>query len=578
MLDGTADPDGQVELRPDRHPRLADLQHFRNPAAVDGLARRRDRAAEQVRELLEHREVLRVPEAVATAHDDVGFLRSKAALFRELLKLLERRVDVRGPELDRLPDDFARPLRIVRWRDEDVPPYRSHLRTVLLAQDVGEALPAEARADHVEVALHVDVELDAVGRQAGLEDRVKAASEVPSVLRRAVEDDLRFVTANQLGHHLGVRSRTVNLEDWIVDDDHAVQAVADRVLREVVDSVSQEDAGQGRRPQVREAPAFADQLHAHVSQSLLAVLEEHPHPAEMGLVLEDVAVRHRAITRSAIKASRSCRTVSSGSPEKIRPARGGNFTVSTLATIVGELNSPTFFGSMPTSAHDQWVIRPPRSTRIFPVSVGSRGRLQPKFTVHRQGIVVCHHSVPSSAVRRARTFPSSIRISDTYVIWGRSKWPAIPGPTWPVDASVVSSPQRRRSYPPIFWIVSLSAYAVGTVSEPPRIRSVRSTDRSAPIATARSRLSSNDVGPIERTTTSAACWSFRRSAISRAFASGGLISLGTPTRLSVCVTGSTWSSCARGTCLMHTITRIGRAAGTSAVTSIGLPAGDRGAS
>src|SRR5207249_2827500 len=61
MLDGTADADGQVKLRPDRHPRLADLQHLRYPTAVDGLARGRDRAAEQVRELLEHREVLRVP-------------------------------------------------------------------------------------------------------------------------------------------------------------------------------------------------------------------------------------------------------------------------------------------------------------------------------------------------------------------------------------------------------------------------------------------------------------------------------------------------------------------------------------
>src|SRR5437899_3313260 len=284
--------------------------------------------------------------------------------------------------------------------------------TVLLAQDVREALPAEARPDHVEVALRVDVELDAVGRQASLEDRVKAASEVPSVLRRTIEDDLRFVAPDQLRHHLRVRPRTVDLEDRIVDDDHAVQAVADRMLREVVDSVSQEDSGQRRRPQVREAPAFADQLHAHVSQSLLPVLEEHPHPAEMGLVLEDVAVRHRAITRSASKASRSCRTVSSGSPEKIRPSRGGNFTVSTFATIVGELNRPTFFGSMPTSAHDQWVTRPPRSTRIFPVSVGSRGWLQPKLTVHRQGIVVCHHSVPSSAVRRARTLPSSTRTSE----------------------------------------------------------------------------------------------------------------------------------------------------------------------
>src|SRR5437899_154223 len=298
MLDRSTDADGHVELRPDRHPRLADLQHLWHPAAIDGLARGRDRTAEQVRELLEHHEVPRVPEAVASAHDDLGFLRAETALLRELLKVDEGRVDIRRPELDLLRDDLA------------------------------------------------------------------------------------------------------------------VQAVADGVLREVVDPVSQQHPGQGRRPQVREAPTFADELHADVSQSLLPVLEEHPHPAEMGLVLEDVAVRHSAITRSAIKASRSFRTASSGSPEKIRPARGGNFTVSTFATIVGELNSPTFFGSMPTSAHDQWVTRPPRSTRIFPVSVGSLGLLQPKLTVHKQGIVVCHHSVPSSAVRRARTLPPSIRISD----------------------------------------------------------------------------------------------------------------------------------------------------------------------
>src|SRR5439155_14742873 len=49
----------------------------------------------------------------------------------------------------------------------------------------------------------------------------------------------------------------------------------------------------------------------------------------------------------------------------------------------------------------------------------------------------------------------------------------------------------------------------------------------------------DDLGrSMERTTTSAACRSFRVRAISRAFASGGLISLGTPTRLRVWVTGS----------------------------------------
>src|SRR5439155_810629 len=124
----------------------------------------------------------------------------------------------------------------------------------------------------------------------------------------------------------------------------------DCVLRELVDAVSQQNPGQGRAPQIRQPTAFADQLHAHIPESLLPVLEEHPHPAEMGFVLEDVAVRHGTITRSAINASRSFRTVSSGSPEKIRPARAGSLTVSTFATIVGELNSPTFFWTTPPSA------------------------------------------------------------------------------------------------------------------------------------------------------------------------------------------------------------------------------------
>src|SRR2546421_11855913 len=124
---------------------------------------------------------------------------------------------------------------------------------------------------------------------------------------------------------------------------------------------------------------------------------------EMGFVLEDVAVRHGTITRSRIRASSSARTDSRASPENIRPARGGSRIVSTLATIVGELSSPTFFGAIPTSAQDQGTIPPPRFTRIFPVNVGERGLLHPKFTGQGGGMAVCHHSVPSSAVRPART-------------------------------------------------------------------------------------------------------------------------------------------------------------------------------
>src|SRR2546427_825665 len=178
--------DVKAGLRPDLHPGLADLQHLRHPAAVHRLAGGRDCTAQQIGEFLEHREGFRVPEAVAAAHDHVGLFRTESALPGEFLKVRESRVDVRWPELDGLVDDLARPGRIVRRGDEHIPAYRGHLGPMLLAEDVGQALPAETGADHVEVSLRVDVELDAVRRQAGLEDRMEAASQVPSVLRGAV--------------------------------------------------------------------------------------------------------------------------------------------------------------------------------------------------------------------------------------------------------------------------------------------------------------------------------------------------------------------------------------------------------
>src|SRR6266568_316849 len=382
-----------------------------------------------VRELLQHREVAGLAEAEAAAHHDLGVVGPKAALLSEFPELDQRHVLVLRGQMDLFPHDVSAARGVVPRCDEHVPPDRGHLGAVLLAQDVGERLAAKTRADHVEVAVRIDVELHAVRREARLEDRVEPSAEVPPVLRRAEQHDLRLVVANELRHHLGIRPRAVDPEHRVVDDDHSIEAVADRMVSERIDVVAREDSGERRPTQVREPPALADQLHGDIAEALLAVLQEHPDPAEMGLVLEDVAVRHPGITPSARSAANNCRTASLGSPVNILPARGGNFTVSTFATMVGELRSPTFFGSIPTSAQDQWATTPPRFTRIFPVSEGSRGRLHPKFTVTKHGVVVSHHSVPSSAVRRARILPSTTRTSDAYVTWGNSRWPAIPGPT-----------------------------------------------------------------------------------------------------------------------------------------------------
>src|SRR5207245_4038843 len=102
---------------------------------------------------------------------------------------------------------------------------------------------------------------------------MEAASQVPSVLRGAVEDDLGLVPPDQLRHDLGVGPRPVDLEERIVDDNHAVQPVPERVRREIVDSIPEEDAGERRVPPIRDATTFAAPLTASVSNAPLPVCE-----------------------------------------------------------------------------------------------------------------------------------------------------------------------------------------------------------------------------------------------------------------------------------------------------------------
>src|SRR5687768_16224125 len=68
VLDRPGDPAGDVELRRDGLARLADLSRVRVPAGVDDGPRRADRTAQRLRELLDERELLRLPEP-ASARD-----------------------------------------------------------------------------------------------------------------------------------------------------------------------------------------------------------------------------------------------------------------------------------------------------------------------------------------------------------------------------------------------------------------------------------------------------------------------------------------------------------------------------
>ena len=112
VLDRAGDPAGDVELRRDALPGLPDLRRVRVPARVDDGARRGDRAAERLGEVLDEREVLRPAEAATAGDDHVRVLDRRARLL--LVRLLEHRRAAREVlELDSGLDD----LRLAARRD-----------------------------------------------------------------------------------------------------------------------------------------------------------------------------------------------------------------------------------------------------------------------------------------------------------------------------------------------------------------------------------------------------------------------------------------------------------------------------
>ena len=74
VLDRAADAEREVELRLDDLAGLADLLGVRDPAGVDRRARRPDRAAERLGDLLDELEALRAADAAAAGDDDPRLL------------------------------------------------------------------------------------------------------------------------------------------------------------------------------------------------------------------------------------------------------------------------------------------------------------------------------------------------------------------------------------------------------------------------------------------------------------------------------------------------------------------------
>ena len=72
VLDGAADPAGDVQVRRDPRPGLADLLGVRPPAGRGDDARHADRPAEQCRQLVELGEALGAADAAAATDHDPG--------------------------------------------------------------------------------------------------------------------------------------------------------------------------------------------------------------------------------------------------------------------------------------------------------------------------------------------------------------------------------------------------------------------------------------------------------------------------------------------------------------------------
>ncbi len=95
-------PSATYSFGDDRLARLPDLRRVRVPPRVDHRARRGDRAAERLRQLLGERELLGLAEPTPTGDDHVGVLDRRPLLLgmRLLDHLCERREVL---ELDRPP-------------------------------------------------------------------------------------------------------------------------------------------------------------------------------------------------------------------------------------------------------------------------------------------------------------------------------------------------------------------------------------------------------------------------------------------------------------------------------------------
>src|SRR3954451_24706433 len=207
VLDRARDAGRQVELRRDRLAGLADLGRVGVPARVDHRARRRDRAAERARQLLELLEAFGLAQTATAGDQDVGVFDVDvgaallAARGHRGLQRVRREVD--GEVLDRgVPGAVLVCLERVQAADD-----HAHLRAVVDLRD-RRVLEDRALGDELSVLgpdrrdLHADAGVQPRG-EAGADLEAEQAAPEQRVVVVVVGDDLGHRVDDRLREALG---------------------------------------------------------------------------------------------------------------------------------------------------------------------------------------------------------------------------------------------------------------------------------------------------------------------------------------------------------------------------------------
>ena len=183
-------------------------------------------------------------------------------------------------------DDAARAVVGRRLQGHHALAHGGHLRPLVVVDDRGDDVAAEGRANLqqqilvLDLGLRVgdvaDVQVGAVGRQAGPQRRGHARRQVAAHRRGADDHDLRPVLLDQRGEHLGVGQGLVVGQPRMVGQIDGVDALGDQSLGQRADAgARQHGAGLHAQP-IGQFAGLAAEFQRHVVQRAVFLFGEHP--------------------------------------------------------------------------------------------------------------------------------------------------------------------------------------------------------------------------------------------------------------------------------------------------------------